>query len=238
MKFVVKPDRPEQARRRRRRLWLLALALFLGGYWLGWAWHARQLEALNSRLASAIGRVALLERDNQRLQQDSIRHGQQRKIQQAALEDLRRQLVDRERQLQQASEELRFFHQLMDTSASETALAVHVLELEPTASERVYRYLLVLRQGLKSKHEARGEYWLQVLGTDGDRPDQLRIPRQGGLPFRFRYFQILRGQLELPAGFKPEAVTVYLQPETGQRNKKAADDGIMTREWPWRPKQR
>ncbi len=236
MRFVVKPDRPEQVRRRRIRLYLLALALFAGGWTGGWLLHARQLQALSQHLQSAAARINELEASGRKLQADNVDLEQRLKVSEAALSTLRTEMARLNLQLERAHEELRFFNNLMDESVQQQGLAVHELRFQPTASPRVYRYSLVLRQNLKKARELEGRYWFTFEGTANDRSLRHRFPPDGeSLPFRLKYFRQLQGQVDLPAGFMPETVTVHLQEKPRGRKAGQKDDGVIETTRRWQP---
>ena len=236
MKFVVKPHRPEAVRRRRLGLYGLALLLFLSGWGLGWFYHSAQLQALRQQVRTLSLQVDRLEQDNQRYREENIDLQQQEKVRAAAIQDLRQQMAEVNRQLDQAHNELLFFNNLMAESVQNPGLAVHELRILPTAAAQVFQYRLVLRQSLKKAREQTGQYWFTLSGVQGERSREVRWPKTGPAgAYRFKYFQPLQGMLDLPQGFVPESVTVHLAPgnktrKTGQKRKSVIETTL-----PWQP---
>ncbi len=236
MKFVVKPHRPEAVRRRRLGLYALALFLFLSGWGLGWFWHARQLQTLAARVQEQAEKLEGLRAQNRQLQQENVDLQQRDKVKASALDDLRQQLSAMSRKLEQAHQELAFFNNLMDESVQNPGLAVHELHVLPTRSPRVYRYRLVLRQSLKKARELEGRYWFTLEGVQQDKSRRLRYPEgSGGLPYRFKYFETLQGQIDLPEGFVPASITVHLKPGGKRRGAGQKGEGMVETTLPWQP---
>jgi len=128
---------------------------------------------------------------------------------------LREEESGRQTELNRLQGELEFYQRLAGASGTQLGLAVYHLELSPTGSERVFRYVLTLTQNLRRSAIISGSVSMEVEGTQDDRPLTLSWSRlgDGSQPapeFRFKYFQQLEGYIALPEHFAPSRLLVTL----------------------------
>jgi hypothetical protein len=129
---------------------------------------------------------------------------------------LRETESNRQAELNRLQTELDFYRRLAGTSGTQSGLAIYHIELSPTASDRVFHFVLTLTQNLRRSAITSGNVRFDVEGTLGDR--LLSLPwsqvTDGNQPepvFRFKYFQQLEGYLELPERFEPSRLLVSLE---------------------------
>ena len=154
-----------------------------------------RLESNKTRLTVAEKEAAVMRRANQLLRQDES---------------------DRQAELNRLQSELEFYQRLAGTSGSQSGLAVYHMELSPTGSARVFRFVLTLTQNLRRSAITTGNVRIDLQGTLEDRPLTLPWSRitDGNQPepvFRFKYFQQLDGYLALPEGFDADQLVVTLE---------------------------
>ncbi len=89
---------------------------------------------------------------------------------------------------------------------------VQGLRWAPGASRGRYRYELTLAQFDRAAGVSQGVASLRLSGQASGKTETLDLPE---ISYRFRYFQALEGEVQLPAGFTPESVEVGLQPLNG-----------------------
>lgn len=169
---------------------------------------AGELGAVNQRMSRLQARNAVLERETDVLRQ--------------ANSLLREQESARQATLNQQRSELDFFRRLAGTGGSQSGLDVYHVDLLPTDSPLVYRFILTLTQNIRRASIVSGRVRIDVEGTMDDRPVTLYWSRvsDGNTPepsFRFKYFQQLEGYLTLPEGFSPTRLSLTL--EAGSRRK-------------------
>ncbi|MEJ8567052.1 DUF6776 family protein [Wenzhouxiangellaceae bacterium CH-27] len=207
-------------KRSRTGLGLLVLSVLTGAMILT---HFATLRWSAPELVAARDRLALLESEIETLSQrlDSTRTRlakaeEESRVTRQANRLLREEESARQAELQRLQGELDFFRRLAGTSGTQTGLAVYQLELTPSASPRVYRFVLTLTQNLRRSAITTGTVEITLEGTLDDRPVTLPWNRIAGdeMPtptFRFKYFEQLDGFLTLPEGFTPMRLTVSLQ---------------------------
>lgn len=155
----------------------------------------KRLESSRTRLTVAEQEVAVMRRANQLL-----REGES----------------ERQAELNRLQSELDFYQRLAGTSGSQSGLAVYHMEISPTGSGQVFRFVLTLTQNLRRSAITTGSVRIDLQGTLEDRP--LTLPwskiTDGSEPepsFRFKYFQQLDGYLVLPENFAADQLVVTLE---------------------------
>lgn len=167
-----------------------------------------ELSALKDRMSRIQARNAVLERETDVLRQ--------------ANRLLREQESSRQATLNQQQSELDFFRRLAGTGGAQTGLDVYHVDIIPTASDRVFQFVLTLTQNIRRASIISGRVRIDIEGTVEDRPVTLYWSRisDGDTPepsFRFKYFQQLEGYLTLPDGFEPTRLKLTLEPANSRK---------------------
>jgi uncharacterized coiled-coil protein SlyX len=154
-----------------------------------------------------------------------------RKVDQQASITLRETIKELRDESAEQNEEIRFYRSLMDPASLEKGLQIAEFQLEDTADDQV-AFRLLLTHASKRRDWVRGEVRVEVLGRREN--DHLVLPLTDlakvetyPLPFKFRYFQDLSGNLAMPENFEPESVVVTVVP-TGKK----AETLQMEYHWP------
>lgn len=200
-------------------LWLLSLLAVAGVVWIVRAGApATTDEPLQHALAENATlqhRVAVLERA------DQVAH--------AASADLQREISERQGEIASLRADLAFYSGLTGTAAKREGLAVHELHIErSTADARMLNFTITLTQNLKPGAITTGRVQLSVSGLRANKLVTLDFselaPNQdtNGLPFSFKYFQQIKGNLLLPDGFDPQSV--HVDADAGAEFAKTARD--------------
>ena len=141
-----------------------------------------------------------------------------------------REIDDLQSQIVELNEELAFYRGIMAPTEGQKGLQVQTVQIEPADGERAYRVRLVLVQVGRQDRRISGSLRVAIVGAGAKGNDRLalRPPDDDGkdLQFAFRYFQILEGEVVLPAGFLPERLEIHLDPAG-----KGHDDIELT--FPW-----
>jgi len=108
-----------------------------------------------------------------------------------------------------------FYRQVVSAETESTGLTIGQFDISATNEPRTFRYKLVLRQ-----KDADGDTYLMghvnvnLVGKQGD--SQVILPlrdvseniRDLDIRLRFKFFQSIEGELELPEGFVPERIQI------------------------------
>ncbi len=121
--------------------------------------------------------------------------------------------------IQIQEEELAFYQGIISPEDGYAGLRIQSLNLTHTERERHYLLRLVLVQAISHDRRVSGVVRLNIVGTrDGEAielgPAEFLVdPGSGDIPYAFRYFQGLQGELALPANFEPNQVNVEIRPQ-------------------------
>ncbi len=216
MQLKVKPHNPWKT-----RVFILLglLAMGVGGWSLfdygrhqaGYDSHEADLEQL--RLVTLVDELAD-EIDHLREQKAQLERAAQ--IERKAYNELDTNLKVLQGEILELKEELAFYRGIVSPRDASRGLRLQRFSLEPNGL-RSYRYTVVLTQVLKNDRLARGRVKLFVEGLQDNEPKTLDLSVLSEksvkeLNYRFKYFQNLEGDLELPRGFRPMRATAQILP--------------------------
>jgi len=201
----------------RRGLIIAVVVLLLAlGFGLWGAWQAiagrnanqptpAQLQAQQKQIDTLEQRNATLSRSDQ--------------ISRDANKDLQSALAERDEEIAGLRADVAFYERFVGATAQRRGLAVHELKLQPQ-TDQAWHFTATLTQNLNRGAVNAGQLKVSVEGTrDGKLQtlawDDLRQANATGVPYSFKYFQQVEGDLVLPPGFKPVRVIVRLVPQRG-----------------------
>lgn len=209
---VPKPPAPNGS-----RLWfslavgLLALCLAFGGWGLwkvltddGAAEGASR--AQQQRVVALEQRVATLSRSDQ--------------ISRDANRDLQTTLAERDEEIAGLRADVAFYERFVGATGQRRGLAVHELKLQ-AQTEQAWHFTATVTQNLNRGAVNAGRLTVSVEGTRAGKLQRLpwsELRGQAnapGIPYSFKYFQQIEGDLVLPADFQPVRVIAQLVPQGG-----------------------
>jgi hypothetical protein len=126
-------------------------------------------------------------------------------------------LADREEQIAQLRADVDFYERLVGATGQRHGLTVHALRMSRQPGG-AWHFTAVLTQNLDRGGVSSGNVELAIEGSEQGRLRTLdwaalrQQPRAAGVPYSFRYFEEVQGDVFLPAGFTPSRVLVRLQP--------------------------
>lgn len=192
----------------------VAIALVLGGWglWRVLAGGAgdeatpAQLRAQLRRIESLEQQVATLSRSDQ--------------ISRDANRDLQATLSERDEEIAGLRADVAFYERFVGATAQRRGLSVHELTLQPQ-DEQAWHFTATLTQNLNRGAVNAGRLLVSVEGTEAGKlrrlawSDLRQQPNAPGVPYSFKYFQQVEGDLLLPPGFKPVRVIARVVPQGG-----------------------
>ena len=223
MSLVVKPHHPWKT----RALWILgALLLLVGGYTL--FDYGRFLAGFDSDEASQVQLELLqvkkrLEGEIEGLRQEKALLQRARQIERQAYDELDSTIKNLQAEILELKEELAFYRGIVSPREASTGLQLQKFSLEPNGPSRSFHYKVVLTQVLKNDRLASGEVQLHLDGIEGTEPKSLTLKdvtekSVNELRYRFKYFQNLEGDIELPENFTLLRATVRILPRGYERD--------------------
>ena len=192
----------------------VAIALVLGGWglWRVLAGGAgdeatpAQARAQQRRIESLEQQVATLSRSDQ--------------ISRDANRDLQATLSERDEEIAGLRADVAFYERFVGATAQRRGLSVHELTLQPQ-DEQAWHFTATLTQNLNRGAVNAGRLLVSVEGTEAGKlrrlawSDLRQQPNAPGVPYSFKYFQQVEGDLLLPPGFKPVRVIARVVPQGG-----------------------
>jgi hypothetical protein len=130
-------------------------------------------------------------------------------------------LAEREEQIAQLRADVDFYERLVGATGQRHGLAVHALRVSRQPGG-AWHFTAVLTQNLDRGGVSAGELELAIEGSRQGRLETLdwaalrQQPRADGVPYSFRYFEEVQGDVFLPDGFTPARVVVRLKPRGGR----------------------
>jgi len=193
---------------------VLALALSFGGWglWEVFARHAGEAP------------TAAQSREQQRriemLEQRSATLARSDQISRDANRDLQATLSERDEEIAGLRADVAFYERFVGATAQRRGLSVHELTLQPQ-DEQAWHFTATLTQNLNRGAVNAGRLLVSVEGTEAGKlrrlgwADLRQQPNAPGVPYSFKYFQQVEGDLLLPPGFKPVRVIARVVPQSG-----------------------
>lgn len=140
--------------------------------------------------------------------------------QKAAFEQVQQALKDQEAQVQELKRQLAFFERIMRPTGDQVGVVIDNLTLQETSVPGRYHYRLALTQPARKRELFRGQVQIKVEGSLADKPRTLSSRdlgmKVGEGRYALRYFQLLEGNWQLPAGFVPDRVRITIAKEGRQ----------------------
>ena len=144
-----------------------------------------------------------------------------------ANEEVRQTIQNQQNLLAAQSEEISFYKGVMLPNVAGKGLRIEQLTLSSNAPGRV-KYSLLLTQIVDKHDYVQGGVQISLLGRNESRNDgrndgqvdgqeetfqlsELDLDKTEAIKFRFRYFQNIVGEVQLPEGFIPRKVVVVVQ---------------------------
>ncbi|MDO2947433.1 DUF6776 family protein [Aeromonas simiae] len=140
--------------------------------------------------------------------------------QKSALEQLQQTLKLQESQLQDQKRQLAFYERIMRPSEEVPGVVIDNLTLEATSVAGRVHYRLALIQPSRQRDRYRGQVTVRVEGSLNGKPKALGAAdlgmKAGERRYALRYFQLLEGNWQLPAGFVPDKVIISIAKQGNQ----------------------
>jgi len=224
--YVVVRYRPGY--RLRLALGALAIAVLaaVAGYAAALVWGEHQISGLqteNEELEVALAGLQERYRDT-RQQLANLERG--RAVDQQALNEARRTIVELETRISSLQSDLTFYKNIMAPSEVSKGLQVDRLVLSPEKSPGSWKFKLILTQVGNNKSYISGVVAVNVIGMRDEEKEVIALRDLSpdiadlGIRFRFRFFQNVEGTLTLPDGFEPLEVQVVARAQ-GRKSSQA-----------------
>lgn len=156
-------------------------------------------------LAKANEQIVILKRE---LDMRATRH----QVDLQALEMVRSEITEQKEQISDLAEGLNFYQSLMAPDKLSQGLSLRPLELVLLESPGRFSFRIVAQQEALKHSLLKGELAVVVVGALNGEPVSYPLAElsenveASPIVLRFRYFQTIQGELNLPPGFVPERI--------------------------------
>ncbi|MBC7182792.1 MAG: hypothetical protein H5U30_04355 [Marinobacter sp.] len=224
--YVVIRHRPGYRLRRTAILLVFTVVAAVAGYAAGLAQGGFRFSSAEESNDVLENEVEELRTNFREARQQLINLERGRVIDEQALNQARKTIVDLETRIVSLQSDLTFYKNIMAPSETSKGLQVDSLTLAPNRSSGSYDFKLVLTQVGNNKSYISGVVAVNVIGLRNEEKEVIALRDLSediedlGVKFRFRYFQDVEGTLELPEAFEPIEIQVVAQAE-GRKSSQA-----------------
>ncbi|AOS96797.1 hypothetical protein AUP74_01338 [Microbulbifer aggregans] len=201
---------------------LLVLATSAAAYYAG-QYHLRSnLDRKTLAHERALEELERLQQENETLRLRATTAEQSLAIGEQASDKVRTELVDKENRIAELKQEISFYRGLMAPADGSEGVSIGRFSISETGDARRYQYKLLVQQSATRHNLVTGQATFTVVGSQDGQPKRYPLsalsPQVDSekIPLRFKYFQNIEGELQLPEGFEPEGVELSLQ-SSGRR---------------------
>lgn len=217
MNLVVKAHRPWVT----RLVWVLSgLALLVAG------WSAFDYGRYSAKFDSAEARRSeasfneikdALSTEIETLREEKAVLKRAAQIEKKAYNELYTNLKSLQSEILELKEELAFYRGIVSPRDARRGLRLQKFNFIENGHSRSFRYKVVLSQVLKNDRVARGKVELAFEGLMNNTPKVLKLrdvteKRINELSYKFKYFQNIEGNIEIPEGFEASRIILRIYP--------------------------
>lgn len=224
--YVVIRHRPGYRLRRTAILLVFTVVAAIVGYATGLAQSGFRFSSAEESNQVLENEVEKLRDDYRKARQQLINLERGRAIDEQALNQARKTIVDLETRIGSLQSDLTFYKNIMAPSETSKGLQVDSFTLVRARNNDSYDFKLVLTQVGNNKSYISGVVAVNVIGLRDEEKEVIALRDLSediadlGVKFRFRYFQDVEGSLELPEEFEPLEIQVVAQAE-GKKSSQA-----------------
>lgn len=224
--YVVIRHRPGYRLRRTAILLIFTVVAAIAGYATGLAQGGFRFSSAEESNQVLEDEVEALREDYRKARQQLINLERGRVIDEQALNQARKTIVELETRIVSLQSDLTFYKNIMAPSETSKGLQVDSFTLVPARNSDSYDFKLVLTQVGNNKSYISGVVAVNVIGLRDEEKEVIALRDLSediadlGVKFRFRYFQDVEGSLKLPEEFEPLEIQVVAQAE-GRKSSQA-----------------
>ncbi|MGI1680275.1 MAG: hypothetical protein K6L75_16155 [Cellvibrionaceae bacterium] len=177
-------------------------------------------------IGAGVGRDAIAERDELResyrekikeaedLSQQVANLSLASEVDKTSNEEVRSQIIQQKEKIAALEEDITFYRGLMSPTDNKQGLAIGSVNVLSTGVSRQFDFKIVIQQLVTNHQLLNGTLNVNVIGREAGTPRILPLKDlttqvdTTDIKLRFKYFQDIKGRLELPIGFEAERIEV------------------------------
>ena len=211
---VVVQDRPGRRLLAKVILLVIMVVITLLAYWFGGESIRADYQAISADYQSTRQRLELVERKYLDASQQLANTTLGADVDRQAVEDVRGVIREHKQTIAELSEEISFYKGLMAPTERERGLGIRSWEVYPTSDPQRFQFKLIMQQ-LALKHAVlKGSVSVVLVGKQAGLEQSYALDvlssqvEEASVRLRFKYFQYIDGELQLPEGFVVERVDI------------------------------
>ncbi|AQQ68912.1 hypothetical protein Mag101_15705 [Microbulbifer agarilyticus] len=195
---------------------LLVLSTSAGAFFAGQYQISKSLDEKSRAHARALDEVDRLRAQIETLRIRATTAEQSVTIGEQASESVRSELVSKDNQIAELRQEIAFYRGIMAPAEGSEGVSIGRFSISEAGDGR-YQYKLLVQQSAARHQVVTGAVRFTIVGqADGEArryalADLSQQVESESIPLRFKYFQNIEGELQLPEGFVPEGVELSLK---------------------------
>ena len=196
---------------------LLVLSTSAGAYFAGQHQLRKTLDQTSREHEKVLVELEKVRSENESLRIRAATAEQSVTIGEQASESVRGELVEKENQIAELKQEISFYRGIMAPSEGSEGVSIGRFSISEAGDSRRYQYKLLVQQSSARHDVVTGAARFTIFGqVDGEvrryaLADLSEQVDSESIPLRFKYFQNIEGELQLPEGFEPEGVELSLK---------------------------
>ena len=202
----------------RRAFWLAILILMTagGGYLYGYFDSYTQMKVLKEENGYLKDGLRTSEKTIEDLSQRVAVLEKGGEVDRQAADGFRETVKSLKDQVSVLEQEVAFYKGIMAPGSADKGLRISRIDLDAISANQ-YSYAVMMTQVVDNTNYVQGEVAVNVIGLRSGEQEVIALRdlddniNELGIPFRFRYFQELKGVLNLPDGFIPQQLQVVMQ---------------------------
>lgn len=210
--------RRQVSRWRRLVIVLLVLLIVAGGFFIAGYYQGirEKIHVLDERAELRVETEQLKQSVSQ-LQEQAAIHKHGNELERQASERVRKENINLQNKVSELEEAVSFYKGIMAPQKNDKGLRIERLELSSTVNRRRFKYKVVMTQVADNSSYISGNVSLNLLGVRQGVKESIPFEQlskeqeTSGIPFKFRYFQNVDGEIMVPGDFVPEQIEVIAQ---------------------------
>lgn len=196
---------------------LLAVVLVPLVTYYGTLWYAaKENVELADKVSYQAGVIQTLEQKVANLEQLNTNADLSSEVDTSSLEQMRKDMVASQAQIEMLNEQIRFYQSLMDPNPDKGGIYIETVDIEAANLEGAYRYNIIIAQRSSNHQKVKGRVDVEFISERNSEEVQTfalsELTQNGNpLPLGFKFFQQLDGDITLPDGFSPTKVRVTVR---------------------------
>ncbi|MGH1471124.1 MAG: DUF6776 family protein [Cellvibrionaceae bacterium] len=181
---------------------------------------------IGKEVGAGVGQKAIVERDQLRksyqekekeaeeLSQQVANLSLASEVDKTSNEEVRNQIIQQKEQIAALEEDITFYRSLMSPADNKKGLTIGSVNILSTGVARQFDFKIVIQQLVTNHQLLNGSLNVNVIGREAGisrilpLKDLTTLVDTTDIKLRFKYFQDIKGRLELPIGFEAERIEI------------------------------